>query len=151
MAIGSRPRMSVYLDTSVMLSLHLRDVNYASALAIMHTVRGKVLWTPWQKVEFGNAVRALIARGKLTDTDVKNIEKSMRASITGGDMIPRPLPAYALWQEADRLSRAYTPTIGVRTLDLLHVAAACVLKATRFRTFDNRQHALARAAGLSIS
>jgi hypothetical protein len=68
-----------------------------------------------------------------------------------GDMRPMPLPAYVLWQEAERISRAHTPAIGVRTLDLLHVAAARVLKATRFCTFDTRQHALVRAAGLQIN
>jgi predicted nucleic acid-binding protein len=71
--------------------------------------------------------------------------------ITTGVLAVRPLSAYALWQEAEKLSRAHTPAIGVRTLDLLHVAAARVLKAARFCTFDTRQHALARAAGLKIN
>lgn len=141
--------MSAYLDTSVLLSLHLRDVNFASAVVIMRIERG-VVWTPWQKVEFGNALRALVARGTLSWADVRKVERAVRASITGGDMTPRPLPAYALWEAAEQLSSTHTATIGVRTLDLLHVAAACVVNAERFYTFDNRQYALARAAGLAV-
>ncbi|AHF91860.1 hypothetical protein OPIT5_18185 [Opitutaceae bacterium TAV5] len=143
--------MSIYPDTSVMMALHLHDANFPQAQALMQTAHGKILWTPWQKVEFGNATRALIARGKLTVADVRNIEAAIRAMVTNGDILPRPLPAYALWQQAETLSRAHTPSTGLRTLDLLHIAAATVLKAARFWTFDIRQHTVARAAGLSIS
>ncbi len=142
--------MRAYLDTSVLLSLHLRDVHFAQAVGIMRKERG-VAWTPWQKVEFGNALRALIARGTLVQGDVRRVEQSVRASIVGGDMVPLPLPAYALWEASERLSCAHTAKIGVRTLDLLHVAAACVVKAKRFYTFDQRQHLLAKAAGLSVN
>ncbi|MDO8539946.1 MAG: hypothetical protein Q7S40_05845 [Opitutaceae bacterium] len=38
--------------------------------------------------------------------------------------------------------------LGVRALDLLHVAAAITIRATRFLTCDGRQLALAKAAGL---
>ncbi len=142
--------MRPYLDTSVMLSLHLRDVHFAAAAALMRSARG-VVWTPWQKLEFGNAIRALVARGLLTLADVRGVENSMRASVSAGDIVPCPLPAYRLWQEAEKLSRAHTPAIGVRTLDLLHVAAASSVRATHFYTFDQRQHTLARAAGLSVN
>lgn len=142
--------MRPYFDTSVMISLHLRDVHFAAAAALMQSAGG-IVWTPWQKVEFGNAIRALVARGLLTLADVRTVENNMRASLSAGDMVPRPLPAYTLWQEAEQLSRAHTPAIGVRTLDLLHVAAARAVHATHFYTFDQRQHTLARAAGLAVN
>ncbi|MBE7540491.1 MAG: type II toxin-antitoxin system VapC family toxin [Opitutaceae bacterium] len=142
--------MSPYLDTSVMLSLHLRDVHFPAAAALMRSARG-IVWTPWQKLEFGNAIRTLVARGLLALADVRAVENSMRASVSAGDIVPRHLPAYTLWQEAERLSRAHTTAIGVRTLDLLHVVAARSVRATHFYTFDKRQHALASAAGLSVN
>jgi len=39
-------------------------------------------------------------------------------------------------------------SLGTSTLDILHVAAAIVLDADSFHTFDNRQKKLAKASGL---
>ena len=49
------------------------------------------------------------------------------------------------------LARRHVATLGVRTLDSLHVAAALELGATRFWTFDQRQARLAEAEGLITS
>ena len=43
-----------------------------------------------------------------------------------------------------------TTTLGCRTLDIIHVAAALVLEAKEFVTFDTRQAALAKQAGLTV-
>jgi len=142
--------MSAYFDTSVWVSLYMRDSNYQAALAFRMACPD-AFWTPWQRLEFNNAVRAYAVRKKIVTIDVRVIENAIRTAIGNGSLMPCPLPAYALWQEAENLSRAHTPALGVRTLDLLHVAAARVLKATHFCTFDTRQHALARAAGLRIN
>ncbi len=40
--------------------------------------------------------------------------------------------------------------LGCRTLDIIHVAAAIVLGAKIFITFDGRQAALAKQAGLAV-
>ncbi|MGH9491039.1 MAG: PIN domain-containing protein [Terriglobales bacterium] len=53
--------------------------------------------------------------------------------------------------DAERLAARYTPTLGTRTLDMLHVACARSLKAILFITFDPRQAALARAVGLTVA
>lgn len=59
-----------------------------------------------------------------------------------------------LWEklvrEAESLAEHHTPVIGARSLDILHVAAALVLGATEFCTFDTRQGKLAKAAGLHV-
>ncbi|HRI12139.1 MAG TPA: hypothetical protein PLX89_03960 [Verrucomicrobiota bacterium] len=52
--------------------------------------------------------------------------------------------------EAERLSAAYSATLGTRSLDILHVASALVLGARDFLTFDTRQGALAAAVGLRL-
>lgn len=139
----------IYADTSVMLSLHLGDAHGARAVALFSGGE-PFAWTPWQKVEFGNALRALIARGKLESIDLARIQGNVRLSLTAGDMRPLALPSDDLWSEAERLSIVHTSNIGVRTLDLLHVAAARVVGCTDFATFDSRQHALAAAAGLRL-
>jgi len=48
------------------------------------------------------------------------------------------------------LSAGYSAILGCRTLDIIHVAAAFVLGAKEFVTFDTRQGALAKQAGLVV-
>ena len=45
---------------------------------------------------------------------------------------------------------AHTSTLGCRTLDILHVAAATLLGASLFVTYDQRQAQLADLAGLKV-
>lgn len=142
--------MSAYADTSFLISWHTADTRFPAVSAILKT-GDAVVWTPWQQVEFNNAMRLLVFRKLATPQDLAVVMGSVQAAVEAGDLVAAALPAYSLWEEADRLSRAYTPSLGVRTLDLLHVAAARVLRSRRFLTFDLRQHALARAAGLTVN
>ena len=61
-----------------------------------------------------------------------------------------PFPHRA-WETCVELARRFGPTLGVRTLDTLHVACALELKAQKFWTFDDRQARLAEAVGLDTS
>ena len=51
---------------------------------------------------------------------------------------------------AETLSKDLSSTMGVRSLDLLHIASALILQAESFLTFDDRQHAVAKKAGLQM-
>jgi len=50
--------------------------------------------------------------------------------------------------DAQTYATNHTPTIGCRTLDILHVAAAKLIGTTDFCTFDTRQSGLAGRLGL---
>lgn len=142
--------MNAYADTSFLISWHTADTRFPAVSALLQT-DDTVVWTPWQQVEFNNAMRLLVFRKLATPQDLSIVMGSVQAAVAAGDLVAAALPAYSLWEEADRLSRAYTPSLGVRTLDLLHVAAARVLRSRRFLTFDQRQHDLAKAAGLTVN
>jgi predicted nucleic acid-binding protein len=58
-----------------------------------------------------------------------------------------PVTAYELSQ---RIAFRQTAATGVRTLDILHVASALLLRAEKFWTFDARQAKLAEAEGLLL-
>jgi transcription initiation factor TFIIIB Brf1 subunit/transcription initiation factor TFIIB len=64
------------------------------------------------------------------------------------------LPDYdpvEVYSEAESLSRRHTATLGARSLDILHVAAAIVLEASAFVPHDDRQARLAKVAGLRVT
>ena len=52
--------------------------------------------------------------------------------------------------EAERLSASYSEQLGTRSLDITHVAAALVLGASEFLSFDRRQSRLAAKVGLRV-
>lgn len=55
------------------------------------------------------------------------------------------------WETGVDLARRFGPTLGVCTLESLHVACALELKARSFWTFDQRQAKLAEAVGLDTT
>lgn len=67
----------------------------------------------------------------------------------------RYVQANVLWRATLRraadISRRYTPILGGRPLDVLHVATALELGLRYFVTFDQRQQQLARATGLKLT
>lgn len=56
----------------------------------------------------------------------------------------------AVMDEAMRLSAAHTLAGGHRSFNIVHVAAAIVIKARHFLTFDQNQRRLAEAEGLVV-
>lgn len=52
---------------------------------------------------------------------------------------------------AETLARQHAATLGTRTLDILHVAAAVLTGAQNFVTGDRRQASLAEVAGLDVT
>jgi predicted nucleic acid-binding protein len=55
----------------------------------------------------------------------------------------------AMFERAQALAGKHTARLGVRSLDILHVAVALEIQAESFLTFDRRQARLARAEGLT--
>lgn len=62
-------------------------------------------------------------------------------------LTPIPIEAYA---RAEQLARRHTSKLGTRSLDILQVATALVLKPDVFLTFDERQRRLAKAERLRV-
>jgi hypothetical protein len=56
-----------------------------------------------------------------------------------------------VFDTAKRVSLKHTAGIGSRSLDVLHVAAALVMKAEILLSFDDNQRKLAKAAGLRVA
>jgi hypothetical protein len=67
-----------------------------------------------------------------------------------GLRVRRETPVHRLYPEAHRLVTHFSSRAAYGTLDILHVAAAMILRADTFLTFDKRQAALATTAGLRV-
>jgi hypothetical protein len=102
------------------------------------------------QLEFRNALRLRVFRGEITSAQRDASLNAILADLATGVLDRVAPPAGDLATEAERLSALYSETLGTRTLDILHVADALVLGLPDFLSFDLRQSALARAAGLRV-
>lgn len=140
--------MSAYVDTSFLASLYLGDSHSQAADRILQNVTESFL-TPLHRAEWFHAVAQHVFRGTLTDIGAKELHSLFEKDTKTGPWREVAIPEKAFDLCAE-LARKYGPTIGMRTLDTLHVACALELKAERFCTFDERQAKLAKAEGLKI-
>ncbi|MBI1749659.1 MAG: type II toxin-antitoxin system VapC family toxin [Acidobacteria bacterium] len=139
--------MKAYADTSFLVSLYTPDVNSAQAATVMNRVVLPALSTSLGELELINALHLRLFRKELRSKEVRAARAAFRKDLETGIYALEPLSA-AVFVLARRISQKRTPRLGTRTFDILHVAAAVVLRADTFLTFDTRQERLAKAEGL---
>jgi predicted nucleic acid-binding protein len=141
--------LTAYADTSVLVSLYVWDSNSLAAKDLMKS-RPAVCFTPFHLAECLHAVAQQVFQGRILPDKAESAYDDLNRDLKAGIWIETQVPETAFRLCAD-LARRYGPTLGIRTLDSLHVACALELKADRFWTFDERQAKLARAQGLKTS
>lgn len=141
--------MIAYADTGFLVSLYGRDANSAAAVAAVQ-VKPVFILTPLGETEFTSAVELCVFRKQWTRQEARAalgvFQHDQRAGVFQVEALGEEV-----WNEALTLSRRHTATLGVRTLDLLHVAAVKILKPDAFYTFDQRQRKLAKAEHLRVA
>ena len=142
--------MTSCVDASFLFSLYVLDVNSAAASAKMKRAALPLLLTDVGKIEILNAVGLRLFRKELRPAEAMKVQGLFREDIEQGVVQIVPLPA-AAYRQAEQIARAHTPLLGTRTLDVLHVAGALVLKADAFYTLDKKQASLAATLGLRVS
>jgi predicted nucleic acid-binding protein len=141
--------LNVFADSSFLASCYLGDVHSEEADRRMSAAPG-VLITPLNRAEFAHALYQQVFRGRFSTAEAQHAWNNFQRDCRSGVWILASLPE-KLWETSIQLAEMHGPTLGVRTLDSLHVACALELKAERFWTFDERQARLAEAVGLDIS
>lgn len=140
----------IYLDASFVCSLHMRDTNTPAALQLLRAAQEPIAISALTEVEAVNAFSLRLFRHEWTQGNLHKAVRDLSADIQSGLFELTPLPEGA-FARAKALALTLTPTIGVRSADLLHVAAAIELGASALYTFDQRQHTTAKAAGLAVN
>ncbi len=139
--------MSICVDSSFLVSKYILDPHSEEADQRMEQ-RPLVWVTPLNRSEVANAVYRYVYRKALAQTAADAVWADFESDFANRVWIEVGLPT-RLWEASIGLARRYGPTLGVRTLDSLHVACALELNAERFWTFDARQERLAQAVGLN--
>jgi predicted nucleic acid-binding protein len=137
-----------YPDTGFLISLYREDDHSAAASALIQS-KPVFLLTPFIEAEFTNALQLALFRKASTIAETQTIYESFAQHQASGVFRAVPLSP-EVWENTVALSRRHTAKLGVRTLDVIHVATALVLKPDVFFSFDERQRKLARAERLRL-
>ncbi|MCW1924205.1 PIN domain-containing protein [Luteolibacter arcticus] len=142
--------MKAYADTGFLVSVHSRDANTSRALARMTTQTFPLAWSWMHELEFRNAMRLRVFRGEVLESEVALVFEKVQRRLEEGVYGKANPPVERIVDEFERLSASFSTKLGTRSLDVLHVSLALVLGVKEFLTFDSRQIALAKAAGLKV-
>lgn len=140
--------MNAYADTGFLCSLYAPDAHTDRAIRRMVRQELPCPFTWLHQLEFRNALRLRVFRKEITTSQRDASLNTMLADLAGGVLVAAAPSLGEVMTEAERLSAQHSEKLGTRSLDILHVASAVSLGLGVMLTFDARQTALARAAGL---
>jgi hypothetical protein len=142
--------MVAFADTGFIASLYLAEATSKAEDAALGTGREPLPLTPLTTLELRNAFNRAVQRGRITAAERDALWQDVETDIAGGFLVPTPVASDELHKKARELSDRYTTTLGTRSLDLLHIAAALALKSKLFFSFDERQRKAAASEGLKV-
>jgi hypothetical protein len=96
-----------------------------------------------------NAFELLVGRGLITPEEAQAVHAQLQDDVDNQRLMPTSLELDHVFADAHELSRQYTAKFLARSLDLVHVAAARVLRCTSFVSGDDHQLAVAKASCLT--
>lgn len=142
--------MSAYFDTSVLVQWYVLESGSAAAVALRTRTAPPVLLSPFHRVELTAALRLKVFRRELSSVVATQALGDFEAEVQAGLFEPADLAMGALCRRAEDLADSYSDQLGVRSLDVMHVASALELKCREFVTVDLRQGELAKVCRLKV-
>ena len=139
---------ATYVDPSALLKLYIHQPQSFAMSAWRARTRGALPVTHHARAEVVNGICLAAFRRDISPGALRDALASFDEDFAAGRYVHADLLWRSALRRAAELSREYTPQIGCRTLDVLHVACALELAMPSFLTFDARQRRLARSAGL---
>jgi predicted nucleic acid-binding protein len=143
--------MSDYCDSSFLIALYCEEEATSDA--------ARKVAAEWKEpprisavtlLEVTNGFCRKVFEGTVSKTEAERCGQRFQRDLDESIFICVHLNLAVIFRDAGALSLKRTPSGGHRTLDLLHVAAAKVLGAKKFLSFDARLNALAKQEGLKV-
>jgi hypothetical protein len=140
----------IYVDTSVIVKLYVKEDSSLEASNWLKKNNEAIPWTAFHELEFNNALHLKEFRDEITPHESHLIKERFTRHEELGVYYRPQLSWVDVFRVAVDLSTKHTVKTGSRSLDILHVAAALLLKTDRFLTFDERQSKLATLERIRI-
>ena len=142
--------MVICADTSFLFSLYGNDVHTPRAVAWIKKRRIPITITALNEFELGNALRFAGFRKGIASGEAALFWAQFETDRSRGRLKLTVCNLAHVVVQSNRLSSSHTLTGGHRGFDVLQVAAALVLGAAEFLTYDANQKKLAEAEGLVV-
>lgn len=140
----------MYFDSGVIVKLYVPEPNSAEAIRLVTASPLPGLLTEWQAIEVRNAMRLKRFRGEITPSHLRSALRAMAEDERLGRWARPSIDHGSVLHRAELLSAKFAVSLGCRSLDIVHVAAALVAGVRAFVSFDGRQRQLAKKAGLLV-
>ena len=139
-----------YVDPSALRRLYVHDDHSRAFCASRARLGGSLPVTLHGRAEPVNSISLAVFRRDISAEVADAAVVDLDNDIADGHLHLADLLWRRALEGATRLSREHTQTLGTRTLDVLHVSSALVLRCREFVTYDDRQAALAKAVKLRV-
>ena len=139
----------IYLDTSALLKLYIREPDSETIQAYVMAQDDPLPVWELQQVELINAFRLKVFWGDIESRQADRMIELFEQRMRRGQYFFPDIDRSELMTTFRVLSQE-TPRIGCRTMDILHVACALQLAPQQFISFDDRQRRLAEHAHLTV-
>ena len=140
-----------YCDASFLVSAFGDDSRTSDALRwLRSSPETPLIVSRLTVLEFSTALRAAIQGGQLTEGKAKAAHHRLAQGMANGFLKRRELSPHQWFPLAQRITTHSTAPAICRALDVMHVAAAIILKQSGFLSFDHQQGELAKSEGLNV-
>lgn len=140
-----------YFDTSLLFNVYIpQATGTASALGMIRKAAPVVL-TPFGYAELRNAIRLARFRGEISDGELDRSLARLEKHVRSTRLYVWHDPIWAkVFERAEQIGEQVTKVVGVRSMDLMHLAVALEVGATDFFSADGRQCDGAEKLGLVV-
>jgi predicted nucleic acid-binding protein len=142
--------LTIYVDTSFLVSLYSPDANSVLASRTIQSSVGERFITTFGELELLNALELRVFRKESNLAQARASRDDFIQDLRDGVFQLRGL-SDQIFDRARELAQQTTSNLGTRPADLLHVAAAVELGTDYLYTFDLQQRKLARALRLKVN
>lgn len=141
--------MTTYVDSSALVAIYVPE-RFSNVARQTVCALPQVPFTQLHELEVPNAFELLVGRGLISRQECRAIQAQLQEDLESQRLARVSLDLDRVFASASDLSRTCTTKFLTRSLDLLHVAAAQVMMCSTFASADDRQLAVAKAAGLKV-
>jgi len=141
--------VTTYIDSSALVPVYVPERFSRVAREVLRALP-QVPYTPLHELEVSNAFALLRGRGLITAEEHRAIRTQLQDDVGAQRFVPVAMDWADVFAIACELSEAHTAKLLTRSLDLIHVAAARAASCRVFVSADDRQLAVAKAAGLKV-
>lgn len=142
--------MNAYLDSSALVKLYYPEVESARVERWVHQHQARLLFTALHALEIRNAMNLKLFRSEISEAQYGEWARRFEQDRSAGVLSAVAPNWTTVFSHAERIAETSSRRFGTRSLDILHVAAACDSSADVFLTNDARQGHAAEQHGLRV-